>query len=376
MTGHEEREPAAVGPDWGEAERMQPSLWRELGRLGRRARRRWLITLTLDLAITALVVAMIAQRPRSYASRVAFRVTEGNIDAETQPRTNGKLRDYVAQVVFSTKRLTAVIKEYGLYPSLASRDMSLAVESMRDDIQVEVWRNSFAQPRTPDDPTRSARLAITFHGRDAKVAYDVARDLGRLITEHEQGSRMLLAEAALRLADGEADAARELLTRRKRELVEKELARQHAPTPAEGVALLIAERNLEKGIPRAEKLAQQAEQKRQRAYLRLQLEKRALGLRWELIDPGRIEPEGISRRALLILVGSLMFMLALPLCVIVVGAFDARVYDLEDVRRLGLTTVGAVRRFGGDNVGALADRLRDDAGAPAHAPGHGRMGPS
>lgn len=362
MSG-DEHDLTTVRPDWVESERLQPGAWRELKRLGRRARRRWLLTLSLDLVLTVLVVAQMAVKPRSYSSRVAFRVTEGNIAAETQPRTNANLRDYVREVVFSTSRLTAMIKKYDLYPSLASRDMSLAVESMRDDVEVEVWRNYFGQPRSADDPTRSARLAVTFHGRDASTVFAVVHDLGQWIREHEQGARVQQAELALRAADAEADSARELLTRRKRELIEKEMELQHARSPEQGLVIVVQMRGLEKSIPRADKLAEAAERKRQQAYLRLQLEKRALGLRWELVDPGRIEPQGMSKRTLLTIVGVLVFLLALPICLIAVGAFDARVYDLEDLRRLGLEPVGAVRHFGGDNVGALVDRLRDEAHA-------------
>lgn len=355
-----EHDPTTLRPDWVEVERLQPGVWRELIRLRRRAFSRWPRTVGLTLALTALVLLFAGTRPRAYASRVAFRVTEGGADSAAGPSTNGKLREYVQQVVFSNQRLQAVIKEHGLYPSLAMRDISLAVESMRDDIEVEVWRNYFGAPRSADDPTRSARIAITFHAVKAQVAYDVTRELGKLITEHERGSRLQQAEAALRQADAEADSARELLAHRKRDLVEKELQREAARTPAEGLLRMVEIRNLEKAIPRANRLADAAERKRQQAYMRLQLEKHALGLRWEMIDPGRIEPQGMSRALQLTILAIVLVLLTLPLCVVAVGAFDSRVYDLDDLRRLGLIPVGAVRHFGGDNVGALVERLRDD----------------
>ncbi|HEX9104414.1 MAG TPA: hypothetical protein VF997_19520, partial [Polyangia bacterium] len=72
---------------------------------------------------------------------------------------------------------------------------------------------------------------------------------------------------------------------------------------------------------------------------------------------------GMSRRALLTWLGIVALFLALPFCGIGVGAFDPHVYDLADVRRLGLPTVGAVRHFDGDNAGALVDRLDDNARA-------------
>jgi hypothetical protein len=87
-----------------------------------------------------------------------------------------------------------------------------------------------------------------------------------------------------------------------------------------------------------------------------------------LLDPGDVEPPGMSRVELAIWVGVLGLFAALPLCAVAVGAFDARIYDLDDIRRLGLATVGAVRQFDGDNASSLAARLA--------AEGRGRITPS
>jgi hypothetical protein len=72
-----------------------------------------------------------------------------------------------------------------------------------------------------------------------------------------------------------------------------------------------------------------------------------------------------DRLPLVLLAGVAAFLLALPLCALGVAAFDPRVYDLDDVRRLGMATLGALRGFPGDNAGALVARL-----------GHDRMPPS
>ena len=357
-----------VRRDWVGDETDGDGMWAELKRLGRRARRRWLRTLVYTLLCAALVVGAAARKPRSYASRVAFRVTESEMEAATTPRTNGRLRDYVATVVFSNSRLMAVIKEHDLYHALMQRDPSLAVESMRDDIDVEVWRNYFALPRTADDPARSARLAITFHSNDAQKAYDTVRELGKLVAESEQRSRVVQAEEALKLADDQVETTHKLVQQRRRDVIQKQLERDRARTPAQALQLLVEQRILEKALPRAEKLLAQVEARREQLYMRAQLEKHALGLKWEMIDPGRIEPKGMSKRVLLTWLGAIAFVLALPLCAIGVGAFDPRVYDLGDVQRLGLPTVGAVRHFDGDNAGALVDRLDGD--------GRGRIRPS
>jgi hypothetical protein len=368
MTVEDPTAVTTVQRDWLADEDATPGVWRELKRLGRRARRRWLRAFAYALVCGALVVGAAARRPRSFASRVAFRVTEGSLEAATTPHTNGKLRDYVATVVFSNAHLLSIIKEHNLYPTILARDPGLAIEMMRDDLDVEVWRNYFALARSADDPARSARLAVTFHGKDAKSVYDTVTELGRLISESEQRSRVLQAEAGLRLADDQVESTRTLLGSRKRALVDKQVALEHARTPEQGLQFLVEERDLERELPRAEKLLETAERRREQLYMRAQLERHALGLRWELIDPGRIEPLGMSRRTLLGWLGAIAFVFALPLCAVGVGAFDPRVYDLDDVRRLGMAAVGAVRGFDGDNAGALVARLGDEARA--------RIGPS
>lgn len=356
-----------IDQDWAEVEREYPGAWRELQRLGRRARIRAWLTLLLTVLITAGVVGYAAHKPRSYGSRIVFRVSEGELSDDSARRSNGKLRELVADVVFNNKRLIEVIKAHHLYPSIMARDETLALELMRDDIEVEVWRNYLALPRTDDDPERSARLAVTFHGRDKHQVFDTVTHLGRLILEHERTSRVAQAELRLHLADGAADAARELVARRKRELTELELERQRTRDPARALQVVIAERDLEKALARAEIMVDKTDAARERAYLRVQLEKNALGMRFELIDAGRVAPEGMSRRLLLSILGVVVFLVALPLCAIAVGAWDDRIYDLEDVRRLGLGAVGAVRRFDGDNAGALAERLRPERHARLEA---------
>jgi hypothetical protein len=367
MTGEDFTAVTTVRHDWSGEEQALPGVWAELKRLGRRARRRWLRTLGYTLVCSALAVGFVARKPRVYSSRVVFAVHESALEAATPLRTDGKLREYVATVVFSHSRLLSVLREHQLYPSLLARDPDLAVEAMRDDLDVEVWRTDRQQPR----------LAVAFRGRDAQEVFDTVTHLGQLIGDSEQRIRRQQAEAALRAADAEVESTGTLVTAQKRELLDKQMASERARTPDEGLRLVLEQRKLEKQLARQEELLRQLEKRREQAWLRTRPEQQALALRWQLIDPGHIEPDGLSRRALLTWLGAIAFLLALPLCCIGVGAFDPHVYDLDDVRRLGMATVGAVRRFEGDNAGALVSRLAsDDAGRSAPGGDRARMTPS
>jgi hypothetical protein len=282
----EDEDPTVERVDWVDEERDEDGPSRELRRLVLRARIRWPVTLAVTLALTGVAVGVVARRERVYTSRVVFRVLQSEIDVRSTARTNDRLRDYVADVIFSRPHLSTVIAEHGLYPQLRGRDPTRAIEQLRDDLELQVWRTDVEQRHPEARPTRSTRVTVAYHGRDRDQVFAVAQHLGRLITD--------------------------------------------------------------------------------------QWEKRAMG-RWELTEPGHVEHEGLSRDALYALVALVAFVLSLPLAAILVGAADARIYDLADVKRLGMPTIGAVRSFEGDNAGALAERLaRDEPGDGRH----GRMGPS
>ncbi len=93
-----------VRHDWAGDEAALPGVWRELGRLVRRARRRWLRTLLYTLGCSALAVVAVARHPPAYASRVVLRATEG--PAHATPRGDGSgLRDAAARLLSSSARL-------------------------------------------------------------------------------------------------------------------------------------------------------------------------------------------------------------------------------------------------------------------------------
>jgi hypothetical protein len=350
----------ASGPlGWDADERAGGGVLDELRRLMLRAAARPWLTLALALVATGAVVAYRARKQQVYESRIAFRVVEGDVDVGSAPSPNGRLREYVADVCFSTARLLSVIRARGLYPGLAKRDPSLAVEEMRDDLNIEVWRNYFIEGAAGPEG-REARIAISYQGRDPRQVYDVVRDLGQLVTEAEATSRRDAADSALQAADDEVADAKAMLEKAQSALVAKQFLRLSARTTAQVSQLLVQSIDLEQGMPKLERQLEAAQKRRTRIYLRAQLERKQLGLRFELTDQGRVAAAGVSRQKLLAFVAVAMFFFSLPLAMIAVGAFDDRIYRTVDVQRLGLRALGAVRPFVGDNVGALDERLRHD----------------
>jgi hypothetical protein len=331
---------------------------REIRRLARRAAARPVRTLGITLLITLAVVGRNARKVQAYPSRIVFRVTEGELDATTAPPPNRQLKSYVKTAIFSNGRLIELMRARKLRAAALKKDPAQAAEDMREDIGVEVWRNYFLDARGMFDPARSARLAIVYADKDPQLAYDVVRDLGALIQQSEGSTRVAEAEQAAEQITGMVAAAREELTRAQVKIAEKELALTHAK-PDVAVGLTVELTDLRQAILSLEARVERLSSAKSELALRADIERHQLGLQFELVDSGRpariVHPHPIR-------LGLIVFLLVLPLVGIAIGAFNSRVYDLDDVRRLGIEPLGQVPSFPGDEVGTLESRLRRDHG--------------
>jgi hypothetical protein len=332
---------------------------RELQRLLRRAAARPIVTLLLALLTAAGVAGNIARKQLVYDARVVFRVTESDFEAGTAPPPARALRAYVLDVAFSSARLLEVMRAHHLYGSTTARDPTLALESMREDIEVQVWRNYFIQDRAADEAGRSAHLAIGYTGTTPEQALAVVHDLGRLVIEQELAMRAQLAEEAVRRAEQELQDGRERVAALRGQMAANELAARRA-TPENAALLRLEIQHLQRQTALLDNKLRALEQARTSLGLRLGLEQRKLGLTFELVDPGRAPRLGWSRSRRLLAVFVLVFLLCLPLTAMAAAAFDPRVYDAEDLARLGLSTLGQVATFPGDGALALRERLRRD----------------
>jgi hypothetical protein len=342
---------------WLDEEAGLVSAWRELGRLRRRAASRPIHTLGITLLITFAVVYKSSRSVPAFESRVVFRVVEADIEAQTSLVPNHALRSYINDVVFSSERLVELMKRHKLGGSKVTKDPAEAVKGFREDLIVEVWRNYFMEARSTMDPARSARVAISYPHKDAKLAYEVTRDLGDLVVKTQEEERIARAEETVRaLADIE-DAAQEELDKARSAIAVKELALSSA-NAAEQAVLRIELAALRAGLKPLEDRVARIAAARGDYALRADLEREQLGLRFEVVEAPRVMHATVSRPKKLIKIGVATFFVILLLVGIAVGAFDSRVHDVEDVRRLGWEPLGHVRAFDGDGVGSLNERLR------------------
>jgi hypothetical protein len=102
----------------------------------------------------------------------------------------------------------------------------------------------------------------------------------------------------------------------------------------------------------------QARRLQAEAGLRADFERQHRGFRLEQVDMRTPQlPASPVRR--LVVKGLLAFLVLLPIVGLFIGALDSRVYDLADVRRLGLHALGHVPRFAGMDGWEEAPRRQD-----------------
>jgi hypothetical protein len=360
--------PRRPEPSWIDAEPGVRAAAGEVGRLFRRARARpfAVVGLAAGIALTVTAKSATAGLDDTFSSRVVFRITENDVEESTiSSRPPREFKRWVAGAAFSGPRLTQVIKRHHLYPALYALDPLLAVAAMRDDIDIVVWRNYFLWDYLPegqgdDSERRSVRVSIAFHAKDSQLAYDVVRDLGQLIIDLQEQSRVVLAEEARQEAEAAAQEARAAYERADLRMVRRQVALTNAPRGTPEAALLRVE--IDGLAERVKFLADRAhklDQLRGRIGLREGIERQQRGLVFELVDHGAAaEPPTLTRREVLGVVGVASFLGLLPVLCLVIGAFDPRVLDLDDVRRLGMAGLGQIGGYPGDDFGSMFMRQR------------------
>lgn len=358
--------------DWFAAEADLHSWRRELLRLKRRARARLPLTLFSALAVTAAAVWLVASRKPPAESRILIRVTESQLLRQDTPLTTGDLSAYLYDAAFTNQNLLALIAKHGLYPLARARGDSVAVETMKWYVDIEVYRNYFLLARAFNDPVRSVRVAIKYQHEDPQVSLRVARDLAQLVIDTESHRRSGESGELAELAGAALDRASQALERRKLDLSDRQrsLGAAEKRRDEEAIAALKVEiARLAGEINVNTQAVRHARESKRRADLQLAMDERGVGLLFQIVDerppPPPPDPRAVTIR--LAMLSLVCFLFVLPLCAIGIGAFDQRLHDREDVQRVGLAVVGHVPPFEGDEVGSM--KARRAAAAKARAAG-------
>lgn len=350
----------AAAPDWFEAETpLHREFYQELDRLRRRARPRWWLVVLLGLALTAALVRKVATKPQLHRARVILSVTEGDMSSGWNPAPLDQLRDYIATVLLTNDRLLRLLDEKQLYAARRAKfGDEFVLDGLRDAFEIVVWRNYFQYGYASDD-RRTARVAVAFTSKDPTFSYDMARALASLIQVAEADRRTIAAFELAGQAEDIEIAGRARIDAVARE--QRELAAAIAKAEADGDADEVSLLRIRAGAVAVEwQAATTAFESIQalvsKESLEAQVTSAGLALEIAVVDERRPPPVEDNRIVTLVAVAIVGLGLFLPLAGVLIGAFDTRVHDVDDVTRLGLPMLGHVPGFPGDGVGALRSR--------------------
>jgi hypothetical protein len=344
---------------WYESEeRTRRGMVVELQRMRRRMRARPWPVILLAALITSAITYKAVTRKRSYQAEVVLALREGTLG--TQQRVGmplGELREFVQSVLISDHKLEELIERRNLHRLRTTLGMPWAVGEVRMQLEVEVWRNSYIY-YDPEIPSRdpSARIGLTVTDEDPESAFLLAHDLARIVIESVRERRYEYAARIAQRIAMERDATSSRIENLDRELNETMVAFSRARREQkDGLAQAIHLRltALDNQKKDAEKTMSQLNTSQEAIADRIAAA--GLDLVIELVAerrPDRPPSRGLLIAIVSVIVGIGSFIWA----AILIGAFDARVHDVEDVERLGLPVLGHVPGFPGDRVGSLEAR--------------------
>jgi len=347
-----------LGDGWYESEEpTRLGMVTELQRIRRRTAVHPIAVVLLAALITGAVTYKIATKPRIYEADVVLALTEGSLAQSKHSIPFDQLKGYVSSVLMPDAKLIKLVEKRNLHRLRKKFGDQYALTELRDQIEIEIWRNSFLYYDAEDANTqKSARIGLTVIEGDPDLAFDIAHDLASIVIESHEEQRQKIAD----------DLAREV--KLMRETMLSRLAAAENALTIKQTAAAMARKDGKEGLAAALQVditALAAERKhiegqlsaiRQSPELFADRNTRA-GLDTSIAVVEERRPERQEQSAfvlvmIVVVVGTVAFIGS----AVFIGAFDSRVHDTDDVSRLGLPVLGHVPGFPGDHVGSLGAR--------------------
>lgn len=354
---------------WYESEEStRVGLKQEVQRIRRRTVVRPWPVIALALLITGALTYKLATRKHQYSSEVVLAIREGSL-LSADKRTGlpvGELKEFVTSVLLPDAKLAELIEQRNLHRLRSRLGMPWAINELREQIEIEVWRNSFVY-YDPDDPNReaSARIGLTVNDDDPDSAYLLARDLAQIVVQSVRDQRQDVARKVSAQIEHVREGTEERLAKLELAISEKMIAINKAKREGKvGVAQAYQMEmlKLDDEVKNAEKTLSDIATSPE--ALSDRIANAGLDLIVEIVSerrPDRPESKGFLIAMIAVVVG----FGALLGSALVLGAFDSRVHDTDDVTRLGLPVLGHVPGFPGDKVGSLEARGVQRARVPS-----------
>ncbi|HEX5059213.1 MAG TPA: hypothetical protein VFV99_07625 [Kofleriaceae bacterium] len=345
--------------DWYESEEStRKGMVHEL----RRIRRRFIVrpwpVLALAALITGVLTYKLVTRKRTYGAEVVLALRDGSLG--TRDRVGmpvSELKEFVGSVLIPDNKLEELIERRNMMRLRNRLGMNWAVAELRTQFEIDVWRNSYIY-FDPDLPNRdpSARIGISYYDDDPDSAFSLAHDLASIVVESVREHRMEYAgQIATSIASDRAGLSKRLnaleLERTEVMVAFSKARRANKQGVAQALNLRLTE--IDEQQKDAEKMMTELTTSQDAIADRIAAA--GLDLVIEIVSetrPARPPSRGLLITVLVVIVG----IGSLIGSALLIGAFDSRVHDVEDVERLGLPVLGHVPGFPGDRVGSLEAR--------------------
>ncbi|HEX7836110.1 MAG TPA: hypothetical protein VF469_01540 [Kofleriaceae bacterium] len=359
--------PSSMGDAWYESEQpTRRGLAAELQRIRRRTRVRPLPVLALAALITGAITYKIAIKPQVFEAEVVLMLAEGSMAGSRTGIPVDELRAYVTGVLLPDKKLLELIEKYDLTPLRHKAGPEFALDRLRGQFSVDIWKNSFVNYDEEDEKARrSARIGITVTDADPDRAIDLAHDLAATVIESAASVRQAAADRVSEQIEMMHKAAQEevnkLETKIEAKAEEIDQARRRGQTDVAGIL------GIDLATLQAEQRSNQTRLNRIVASpeaLASQVAAAGLDLSLSVVDENRPERPTHSGMVL-VMIAAVIGTGSLIGSALVLGAFDSRVHEADDVTRLGLPVLGHVPGFAGDNVGSMLTRSATHARVPS-----------
>lgn len=359
--------PIPQGDQWYESEQpTRRGLVAEVQRIQRRTRVRPAPVLLLAAVVTAAISYKVATKPVIVEAEVVLALVEGALaDHHATGLPVDQLRTYVTQVLLPDNKLLGLVEKYDLYPLRKKAGPEFALNGLRDQFNVEIWKNSFMYYDADDNAQRSARIGISVRDISAERAIDLAHDLANIVMDTAAGLRQKRADQLTLEVEAIRDATSDELDKLAYDIGEKKTA--IAKARLDGDSDLV-------GILRIDLAALESQQRDREARLgkiaasseQLAGDITAAGLDISLSIVDETRPERPAHSGfVLAMVIAVVGLGSLAGAALVLGAFDTRIHDSDDVMRLGLPVLGHVPGFAGDTVGSMRTRSAAAARVPS-----------
>jgi hypothetical protein len=352
--------PADLGDGWYESEEpMRLGMISELQRMKDRARQKPIRVLLLAALITGAVTYKLAAKQPMVEAQITLALSEGDFSTPTGHAglAVDQLKEDFTGKLLPDAKLMEIIKRRNLFTLRRKLGDSYALNELKSQMEIEIWRNSFAYfDEDEQSSQRSARIGITYADTDPDRAYGIARDIADIAIDTFEERRIARANKLAGFARTVEEDTRNLID-----------ALDHTVSVAQAAMVGAQQRRADELIANISLRLATLTHQRKRLDERLGTLARsndtfaddiaAAGLDISLTIVDEHVPEHTGH-SLVVTIATLLVVGAgsLLASILLVGAFDSRIHDTADVSRLGLPVLGHVPGFPGDNVGAMRSR--------------------